>query len=404
MNGNEDNLQGPAPLPGDNQYQPPVSSPGVPMAMPGDSVVPPPPPPPPVAPIMPKPISPVMPDAPSPQVPPITPPAPPTTPPNFSTRTSSAVPPPPAPDIGIRTMASDLSSLKSTGGLEAKPTTFQPADFAAGAVFNPSKSASAPGAATTAALPVHRSRLPLIVAVSAALVVIVGLAAYFTWQSISSRENNNPTPIVTDTTEEQTPITTDTPAVTAITHQSFFITAPTSASAVNLTTLTLEEIKTAFTAALAGVQPQTLTEINLNLNNSPVDATAFIAVVFPELDQIVVGANFDRDMTTFVYKDANGSWPGYIFKVNDPANLTAVSTAIKGIESSVNLPNLFLTSPGAAKGGFKDGLVVGNTKARYITYTAAGASINYAWFNNYLVVSTSFNGFKEALKLLGLPS
>ena len=128
-----------------------------------------------------------------------------------------------------------------------------------------------------------------------------------------------------------------------------------------------------------------------------------MAVAFPELDQAVIGANFDKDMTTFIYKDANGSRPGYIFKLKDPANLATVSATIKGIESSSNLPNLFLTPPGAAVGVFKDSIAVGDSNARYINYSSIGSSFNYAWFNNYLVVGTSFNGFKEALKLLGLP-
>lgn len=397
MNDNQDNLQGPASLPNNNQYQPPVP----PIGVPSNPGVPPPPPP--TSPVMPNPISPVAPNAPASQFSPITPNIS-STPPNFSARTSSAVPPPPAPDIGIRTMASDLSSLKSTGGLEAKPNTFKPADFANVPVFRPSGTASAPGTAATA-VPAHRSRLSMIIAISIAFIIVAGLVVYFfILPLISPAKNNTTTPITATTPTEQAPPVASTPVVTPqLTHQTFFITAPTSTSAVNLTTLTLGEIQTAFTAILSGVQPKTLTEINLNLNNSPVDATAFMAVAFPELDQAVIGANFYKDMTTFVYKDANGSWPGYIFKLKDPASLANVSTAVKGIESSNNLPNLFLTSPGAVKVGFKDGLTVGTTKARYITYTATGASINYVWFNNYLVVSTSFNGFKEALRLLGLP-
>ncbi len=390
MNENQDNLQGQVPLSGNNQYQPPVP----PAAMPSNPSVPPPPP----APVAPKPITPVMPDVASPLVSPAMPP-------NFSARISSTVPPPPAPDIGIRTMASDLSSLKSTGGLEAKPTTFQPADFSKAPIFNPSKTVSAPGAATVVA-PARRSNLLMIIAVSTAIIIIAGLVIYFFIKPlIFSVGNNTATPTVTTAPTEQIPAVTDTSVTpTQLIHQTFFITVPTSASTVNLTVLTLAEIQTIFTAAISGAQPQTLTEINLNLNDFPVDATAFIAVAFPEFDQAVVVANFDKDMTTFVYKDVNGSWPGYIFKLKDPANLATVSDVVKNIESSSNLPNLFLISPGVAKGVFKDGLTVGTAKARYITYTATGASVNYAWFNNYLVVSTSFNGFKEALKLLGLPS
>lgn len=243
----------------------------------------------------------------------------------------------------------------------------------------------------------------MIAAVSAAVVILGGLLVYFfAWPLIFST-NNAPASVTNNAPIEQTPPVTSTPASTPqLTHQSFFIN-PASTSTVNLITLTLDEIRAAFIAAVAGVQPQTLTEINLNLNGSPVDATAFMVVAFPELDQAMIGANFDKDMTTYIYKDTKGSRPGYIFKLKDSADFAAVSVAIKGIESSANLPNLFLTPPGAPVGVFKDGITVGSSKARFLNYGSTGSSFNYAWFNNYLVIGTSFTGFKEALKLLGLP-
>ncbi len=71
------------------------------------------------------------------------------------------------------------------------------------------------------------------------------------------------------------------------------------------------------------------------------------------------------------------------------------------IELSANIPELYLSDIAPSAAGFKDGLKIGNLNARYLAFGAPGASFNYVWLNNHLVVSTSFNGFREALKLLG---
>ena len=49
---------------------------------------------------------------------------------NFSVgENSGSVPPPPAPEIGIRTMKSDLESIKQSGGETPTPQTFIPSEL-----------------------------------------------------------------------------------------------------------------------------------------------------------------------------------------------------------------------------------------------------------------------------------
>ena len=75
------------------------------------------------------------------------------------------------------------------------------------------------------------------------------------------------------------------------------------------------------------------------------------------------------------------------------------------IEGSTSLGRLYLNPPGTqGEGGFSDGLVTlknGDTiDTRYVPFSGEGASLNYGWIANYLVISTSFSGMKQALEML----
>src|SRR3989344_6998305 len=364
MNGNQDNLQGPAPLPGEpspNQNWTPQQP----------SQTPPP-------------IPPTPPPAPSPSIPSFEPPKP------------SGVGAPPPPDIGIRTMASDLSSLKSSGGLEPKAKTFRPEDFSTEAVFKPSEGDSEQNMNQPSG-----SHKPLYIVFGIiGFVIIAGLVIYFfVWPLIKSPVS--PAPVVDD----NPPVVTEPITPAAIVHKSFFTTPAASVVPMNLSNLNLAEVSSALNAAAIGISQSSLAEINLTANSVVPESSDFLSTVFPQLDKTILASNFERDFTVFVYRDGNGSWPGYVFKISDTGVMDRVATPFKAIvESSTNLGDLFLTDVGKQAGDFKDGLKAGESTARYVSFATTGASFNYGWFGNYLIVSTSFNGFKESLKALGLSS
>ncbi len=358
MNGNQNNFPAPAPLPGE-----PVSpSKGGPTS-------------------------------------PIPEPTPPVSPPPSSFQGAGpgpSIPSSPPPDVGIRTMASDLSSLKASGGLEAKPTTFKSEDFNKEPVLDIEQ----PGAAGAEkrVKSIQQRPHPRVLFISLGIVVfivIAGLVIYFFVMPLIFPSQEE---LITETPPAEMP-----PAIPPLVHQSYFIVPPASIAGMNLNNLNLAEVDTALNTAAAGMELQTIREITFTVAETAVPETAdFLSLAFPGLDKEFLESSFERDFTVFLYRDSNGSWPGYVFRLNSDSTVSQTTPIISSIESSTNIPNIYLTdlgSPSSAE--FKDGLKIGETSARYLSFNTPGASFNYGWFDNHLIVSTSFNGFREALKLLG---
>ena len=109
--------------------------------------------------------------------------------------------------------------------------------------------------------------------------------------------------------------------------------------------------------------------------------------------------HFSPDPTVFAYRDKNGIWPGYVFKLKPGENWLFVKNDAAQLEGSSAIESFFIASPGnKIAGGFKD-VLLGGEPARSVLFTS-GASFVYGWSGGYLIVSTSGDGFTEALKRL----
>ena len=303
----------------------------------------------------------------------------------------SGPPPPPPPQIDIRTMASDADSLKRSGGLGTEPKTFSPADLAKEPVF--ASEIVSPAGAGAAKAGVSGKKVGL-VAGAAAILFLAALAGYFfVWPLFSGSEEEQ---VVTETTPPPV-LPTETPAPPAPTSQSLFTKPAASTKEVSLSTLTLAELSSALkTKSGEAAATGTVKEVIVKVNGTSATSSALLNVLVPGTG---LESMLEPLVTSFIYYDAKGAWPGYIFKLKSGTNPAAAQTSTVKIEQSVNLAALYLTSPGAPKGGWKDGSV-DSAKTRYLAYSAAGASLNYGWVNNYLVISTSYDGFKKALDLI----
>ena len=109
---------------------------------------------------------------------------------------------------------------------------------------------------------------------------------------------------------------------------------------------------------------------------------------------------FNPDFTFFTYTNASGTWPGFVLKLATGTTADSAKTAIKKIEMNNELNTLFLVDPGAPK-TWKDGKF-GTFSGRYLTYSLLGASLNYGWNGDTLIVSTNYAGAQEAAKRTGL--
>lgn len=287
-------------------------------------------------------------------------------------------------------MASDADSLKRSGGLGTEPKTFSPADLAKEPVFA-SEITSPAGAARKAGA--SSKKTGLVAGVIAILAVAAAVGYFFVWPLLSPKEE--PQETVVTTPPPTLPTETPSPAST---HQSYFSTSPSGGSKeAALTSLTLSQLSGALRAS-SGEATSTgvVKEIVFTANGSAVTSANLVGLLFPASG---LEAYLESDATIYAYYSNNKTYPGYIFKLKDGADAKAAEAAATKIEASANLAALYPESPGAPKGSWKDGSV-GSTKTRYLAYSVAGASINYGWVNNYLVISTSFDGFKKAVELL----
>ena len=246
------------------------------------------------------------------------------------------------------------------------------------------------------AQPKRGSRSVFIILGVVGFVIVAGLVVYFFIMPLIFPLEE--APIVETPPVETPPVEVEVPPLI---HQSYFVSPAASTIAMNLNNLNLAEVDSALNASSTGMERETVREVTFTVSGNVPEAANFLSIAFPELNRDFLTASFERDFTTFLYRDVNGSWPGYIFRLKPNSSLEQVVSAVKSIEVSQNIPELYLSDITPSSAGFKDGLKVGDTNARYLAMNAPGASFNYAWFNNHLVVGTSFNGFREALKLLG---
>ncbi|MEX2033550.1 MAG: hypothetical protein WD889_03320 [Candidatus Colwellbacteria bacterium] len=286
-------------------------------------------------------------------------------------------------------MASDAESLKTTGGLGTEPKTFSPADLTKEPIFT-SEVTSPAGAPKAGA---SGKKLGLAAGAVAILALAAAVGYFFVWPLLSGKE----TPQVTEITPPPT-LPTETPAPPAPISQSFFTKPAASTEEVSLSALTLAELSSALkTKSGEVVATGTVKEVILKVNGISATSSALLNVLVPGTG---LESMLEPLATSFVYYDAKGAWPGYVFKLKSDTSVAAAQTSTAKIEQSTNLAALYLTSPGtASKNGFKSGSVAG-VNTRYLTYSSPGTSLNYGWVNNHLVISTSFDGFKKAIELL----
>ncbi len=315
------------------------------------------------------------------------------------------VPPPPPAEIGVRTMASDLQSMQSSGGAGPAPKTFKPEDFSSEPVFKPSSMGVKSGASASAVkvVPPNHARKSLLITLGILVfLALIGAVIYFYVLPIfTAKTTPTPAPVVQAPTPTPTPVPA--PVPTGLTQHQTFFTAPASPSASVSLDLSLVSVQAAIAAVSSDTQPVgTFKEINFAVGGKPWTAQDFLGFVLPSLTKDFVSNTFEQDFTSYVYYDKNGAWPGYVFKLKSGVDATAAkATADPVIEASPAV--FFQTSPGAqSKTAFSDGALPDGKAVRFVTFSKKGAALEYSWFGSYLTVSTSYQGLIEAVKHLGV--
>jgi hypothetical protein len=206
-----------------------------------------------------------------------------------------------------------------------------------------------------------------------------------------------PAVIPTPPTGNETPPVTPpvTPPTTPTLHASLFTTPADMTENTALPEMSPAAVATALGFDTAEV-PIFREIIFQDQSGTPRPPTGVLTALDPETFTPEVLALLNSDATFFTYTDAAGTWFGAVVSAATGVALPDLRTAMQRIETSVTLKNFFLSDPGTP-GTWKSGATegVGN---RYVAFSKPGFALNYAWKGSQFVISSSYEGFKEALR------
>lgn len=310
-------------------------------------------------------------------------------------------PPPPSSDIKIRTMDSDIKSVGETGGGTPEPEVINPSDIGnvGGPVFTPET--SVPEAPAPSVKEESQKMRPWIFWILIiVLLIVLGIIGYFliTPLVFPAEVGGEPTEteVATSTVEIIPPA--------APVHQSAFNLQGDKVAKLAISNLSLVSV----IAALQGEATKTLPtgdfkEVYFEVAGKLAKFSEYLAVLLPEIvgsdAEVVLKTSYNDDFSAFLYYDDNGAWPGYVIKkkdltfVNDIGLFADIETASVG--------NVFLTPPLGRQDSFRAG-TVGKHANRYAPYPQSGVSFSYGLFDDYLIISTNYNGLLKVAEALGL--
>jgi len=353
---------------------------------------------------------------------------------------SSMPPPPPPPEITLRTMQSDMESMKQSGGENPVPQSFTPPEIKKQPTvelddLSKEEGMIRPGAGEgvlpPAEAPKKKGKIFILITI---LILVLAGAAYagyvfvypmFAKPAITVNtpvpEPEVVTPEIPETTvivpEEEMATTTPEELATTTpevlpepvvlkTHSSLFISPAEVLASLNIVgSTTLVSVRDVLVSE-SNNKPSTetaLKEIALSNDGGQLVFADAMSLFLPELTAIELSSFFQEDFTSAIFYDKNGSWFGVVAKLKDGVDVDAAKTLMTKLEPSSGLANLYIQNPGTKVGStFKDGKA-NNVSTRYMSFSVTGASLNYGWTpNNLFVLSTSYNGIKAMLTKLGV--
>lgn len=360
----------------------------------------------------------------------------------------SMPPPPPPPEITLRTMQSDIESVKQSGGESPMPKPFTPSELNKQPTMelddlSKEEGMIKPGDGEGVIPPSEPKKSGMkVVILIAVLVLVLAAAAYIGYAYVypifaKPAISLNTPPVATQTIPvvetiavlEVLPATTPLELLSTTTGEAALPESATTTEVIPAAPIKLLHAsylvsQPEMTAQISITSTSTLANIRDSLvvesNNKPSVQTALKEVVLtselgqplfsdilqmflPDLSTTTISSLFEDDFTMVITYDQNGAWLGMVAKLKATADLASAKTEMAKLEASKNLVNLYLQNSGTqSTAGFKDGKA-NNTATRYVSFSKTGASLNYGWTNNNLfAMSGSYNGMKALLTKLGI--
>lgn len=305
--------------------------------------------------------------------------------------------PSPPPSVAVRTFPSDTESLKASGGAapRSEPIKLDTAEDIP--VFHPETTNQIPGGIASVA-PRSGNKIFYII-LGLLFAVGLGFVSYYFIYPLVFPATPVETPQVVAEIPAPVPEVAE-PSLSPTAHQSLFVNLPTSQAQINLSELSaLEIISRLQEESSKTAVPGTVKELLISLKGAPALFSEFLPVLANNLTADEIKTVVGDDFTGFLFYDDKGVWPGYVAKLRPDVPPMNAQTTFAKLESSDI--RLFYTEEPGIHEEFKTGPVKG-APVRYAAFSKAGASFNYGIVGEYLVISTSFDGFTEALKYLGL--
>jgi hypothetical protein len=381
------------------------------------------------------------------------------TPPGSGASGQQGVPPPPPSldeRVSVRTMASDMQSVRESGGQvpqsqivdapqipsltpdesgfapieNATPTTQEPelSDAAASGISQEPSVSDASFVSNTS-MPTgdggSKTKTTLIITGIVLVAIGLGFGAYYLVASLVAPSSSVAPVASTSTGELPVAVTppqiaqeTSTTTVQPMRHVSFIVNPTQTRTIAMAPTDDFASLRGAI--GLLGAQATTTVPIGgvidigwVDASSSPLQSQAILPVYFPSFGLSLAGM-VDPDFTSWVYLDkVGGAKFGFIFKLT-PTAQAATTTIAQYIESNpTDLGNMFLATTTVPKTPvFKSGLI-DKVGVRYLAYnTKVGRVVEYAFVTGsgsdvYLVVATSYNQMADIigrLKELAVPA
>lgn len=319
---------------------------------------------------------------------------------NNNEQNPTGPPPPPELEMKMRTMESDVESMKQTGGGMPEPQIINPAELGGGGpIFKPETTVAE---ATASETQPGKTRRWLVWAFVAVLIIFAGVLSYlYVWPLIFPQA-----PIVTPTTEVATAPEEVAEVAPVVVHTSVVGTANENIAKLTVADDSVVSIMAALQATAAEAQPaDSVKEVVFEIGGGLATAKKFFETLLPELEDsdflTMLEAAFNKDFTTLLYFDDKGVWPIYIVKRSDAG--FPVDTSVLANLETVSISNLYLTPPAGTAEAFRSGQAGGRFSTRYAVYPEVKpASFNYGLLGDYLVLTTTYGGMQKAVELLGL--
>lgn len=301
--------------------------------------------------------------------------------------------PAPTVDVKIRTMNSDMQSMGLGGGfpqmnIQQIPTVdLNPAPQVQ-QVVNPTSSSG--------------SKKIIYIILSVVGVAILFVLGFFLPKLLLGNQPVTPPPTTQGGKATTTVTTPQTPPVkpTTFTHSTFFKVGTGGTTTITLSNSSAENVSATISQQTALISAS-FSETAFTKDSNPMTWKEFINLYgWNFLPETFFTENFKDDFTSFIYKDAMGTFPGYILQLKPDASIVLLRSQLLKIESDPTaVAKVFLSSPSNPEVSFKDAQI-SNQPVRTLKF-GSGETFYYGWFNNeYLIFGTSEEGTKQAFSKL----